>query len=393
MWRDLGHQLLHPHKAGIPARMMEFPGHGFTVIGLADGYKANDARTWGKNAFFVDGWYGANASEVPAAQWMAGATINWWGPVVDDRRSDVTGGYDNLANPEVRTAGVLVVHVTEPDARTGSPVSVAGARVQISGLAQGTETVTLKTQPSGMATTRLPGGSYKIVALSPAGKTPERASAPVQVEIKGDRQKTEVTLSLPRVAAREVVWVLKEGYPQLRPEPRISLKSVEEYRKGSGHKYESWENIITAADRLSAHYKYEDTHARHTIIEYRFDFRIQFDGGRAPQVLRRGEKYWVTLSGKATGGKEPADAFTLGDQCLLKAEANGLEVRQVMLGVGENPRFPEYKPSGQVRCPFWLVENPPAVIVMDFAMPGARIVGQGNAPRLVRYVYERQDSP
>jgi hypothetical protein len=293
---------------------------------------------------------------------------------------------DGPAEPEL-PAGALRVQVEKlVDEATREPVS--GATVEVSFVGKKEALRQGRTVDGQVVFGSLPGqfGHYQV-HVSLKGYTPVTQD----VELLFEKSATiTVTLKPAKEPAKEVVWVLKEGYPQLRPEPSISLKAVEESRTRFGIKYECWENIITAADRLSAHYKYEDTHARHTIIDYRFDFQIKFEGG-VPKVLKPGEKYWVTLSGKTTGRKEPGDAWTLGDHCFLKAEADGLDVKQVKLGVGESSTFPEDKPNAQVRCPFWLVDNPPSVIVMDFVMPSTRIVGKGSSPRLVRYVYERQE--
>jgi subtilisin family serine protease len=197
----------------------------------------------------------------------------------------------------------------------------------------------------------------------------------------------------PRTSAgkKQVVWVLKQGYPKLRPEPNKLLKTVHEDKTRYGIKRESLEDIIKAADQLSAHFQFIDTIPPRRQMDSWFHFRIRFQGGRAPVVLQPGQKYVVTLQGTSSITRKPANVdIGAGETSLLRAEAKGLDVRQVKLWIGQSQRLPEVRPTGKAVCPFWLVDNPPPVIVLDFKLPLRPLLHPYSAP-LVRYEYERKE--
>jgi len=77
-------------EAGIKdAKILEIPGHNFTVFGLDPGAKVSDPRTWGKDAVVADGWQGKTYNSDSAF------TNKYIGDKGNKQPLDVTTTYDN----------------------------------------------------------------------------------------------------------------------------------------------------------------------------------------------------------------------------------------------------------------------------------------------------------
>ncbi|MBV8757060.1 MAG: hypothetical protein JO257_07295, partial [Deltaproteobacteria bacterium] len=86
-------------SAGIPAQMVEVPGHAFTVMGIAPDAKGEDLDTWGKDAYIVDSWHGISPQAQRSFDWRPGDNLrillNPFGTRYTTRREFTTEKYDN----------------------------------------------------------------------------------------------------------------------------------------------------------------------------------------------------------------------------------------------------------------------------------------------------------
>jgi hypothetical protein len=177
-------------RGGVPARIMEIPGHSFTIVGdLPDGARVDDMTTWGNQVSIADGWYGQsgrvidgiNRNALPA--WDRGA----WGFPRDPRRGDVTvTAYDSDVRYEQEFVSRGTITGSVIDAATREPM--VGATVDIHGDVVRTSTAAGAGGRFGQG--RLPVGTYQVTARA-NGRS---ASASVTVQGRGAASSVELVL-------------------------------------------------------------------------------------------------------------------------------------------------------------------------------------------------------
>lgn len=182
------------HEAGVPARMMEVPGHAFTVIGLAPGADSNDRSTWGSGAVIADAWLGRTLTP-------ADSNRHW---AFRGRPTDVTGGYDNpdLYARDVANQGRSNLQLAV--SCEGQPV--VGVLVE----ASGPETRTTFTGANGRADfVALLDGTYTLTATPAVASGYERGTGSADVRRQRVGFPTEASMTIARTVVQPVDVVVR----------------------------------------------------------------------------------------------------------------------------------------------------------------------------------------
>ncbi|MCC6992996.1 MAG: hypothetical protein IT370_00065 [Deltaproteobacteria bacterium] len=157
-------------SAGIPARMLERPGHAFTAIGVVESADSGDLSTWGPDAWMVDSWTGIAVRAEHAGGWRNSGN-SWrmlthpFGRDKDPTRTWIPG-YDN--EPEYqrwKTQGLLLGWVTSATTKNGVkvPITIVGE-----GLSKSLDSRNI----SGSFSAFLPEGIYTVTATPSDGGKP-----------------------------------------------------------------------------------------------------------------------------------------------------------------------------------------------------------------------------
>jgi hypothetical protein len=303
----------------------------------------------------------------------------------------------------VLAAGALRVRVVKVvDEATKEPVS--GATVEVTFVGKKESLRTGRTVGGQVVFGSLPGqyGRYQV-HVSLQGYAP----ATEDVELLFEQSAT-VTVTLKK-SAKQVVWVLKDGYPKLNPENKPLEWVVTKIDAGKyGNLKHTDRTILTNAGRIAFRSDYVDNRgSTKKEFHYRWDFTIRFQGtatGVAPRVLEPHKRYAVEVAAdwneKIKKLEDPKyDTFPPGYRALLAVRLNGLEfpLKDRTLPEQTNQQWPErlllvgnwperYSPDHvKTTCGFRLTAAARDEVVLDFLMRDR------DKPPLVRYVYERKE--
>jgi len=254
------------HTADVPVRIRTVPNkHVFAVIGVdGEDEDLSDPRTWGEDAWIVDGWVGGAIRS--SRMWNYRA-------LRATRYEEATAGFDDPGQYEAQETlrGLENLNITVLDDR-GEPVR--GATVTV----EGPETRTLPTSEAGLAAFSLvKEGGYGVTVAPPATRPLLPTTESISVQPLRMRQPNTLTLHLearPIEPFALTVRVFDEAY---EPVPGAAVSVHDGLVTGTTDESGSLRVELALAEPVVVRATHEELGPGHTSVDLRPPFEAYAD--------------------------------------------------------------------------------------------------------------------